>query len=155
MKLIPLTLGKFAQVDDEDYDFLMQWKWWASKKKHTYYAISRIDNKEVVMHRIVNKTPDDLFCDHKDRDGLNNQSDNLRGCTTEQNLWNRKPHKTNKSTSQYKGVYLCHGKYWSSRISYSGKTIHLGHFKTEIEAAKAHDDAAKKHHGEFAYLNFN
>jgi len=38
MKLIPLTKGKFAMVDDEDYDFLMQWKWCAAKNRNTFYA---------------------------------------------------------------------------------------------------------------------
>jgi len=34
------------------------------------------------------------------------------------------------------------------------KSKFIGYFKDEIEAAKAYDKAAIKHHGEFAGLNF-
>lgn len=44
MKLIQLT-GKFAtgentfaKVDDEDYDYLMQWKWTCIKRHNSYYV---------------------------------------------------------------------------------------------------------------------
>ena len=39
MKQIPLTQGKFALVDDEDYEFLMQWKWCTLRIRNKYYAV--------------------------------------------------------------------------------------------------------------------
>ena len=32
MKVMPLTQGQFTVVDDEDYDFLIQWRWFACNR---------------------------------------------------------------------------------------------------------------------------
>lgn len=158
MKLIPLTHRKFAQVDDEDYDFLMQWKWYASdgRNGHSFYA-SRREKKNLrfmQMHRqILNLTDPQIKVDHKDGNGLNNQRSNIRPCTQSQNLANKRA----CGKSKYLGVSPSNRKTlkWYACIKPAGsKTISLGCFKTEEEAARAYDDAAKKHFGEFANLNF-
>lgn len=41
-----------------------------------------------------------------------------------------------------------------ARIYDKWKNIHIGVFNTAEEAAKAHDEVAKKLHGQFARLNF-
>jgi len=57
--------------------------------------------------------------------------------------------------SKYKGVvYRAHKKLWVARISVNRKRIYIKSCKSEIDAAKAYDEAAKKYYGEFAYLNF-
>jgi len=152
MKEIPLTQGKFALVDKEDYEYLCQWKWYACKDHNTFYAQASIYKNgkptTIGMHRLI---LDAKQIDHKDGNGLNNQKENLRPCNGHQNQANRRP---TKGTSKYKGVYWnkqCNK--WKSRIQFNGKRIHLGLFDSEIEAAKAYDKAAKLHFGEFARFN--
>ena len=154
MKEIKLTQGKVALVDDEDFKYLNQWKWFANKLRNTYYAIRNDKNRKsatVYMHREILITPELLEIDHRDRNGLNNQKFNLRICTRRQNAFNNKPV---DSISEFIGVSYIKGKYIRAYIRHENKQIHLGLFKSEYEAAKAYDMAAKKYRGEFANLNF-
>jgi hypothetical protein len=68
---------------------------------------------------------------------------------------NRNKGKTkSKCTSKYKGV--CFDKQtskWVSHIRVNGKTIKLGRYLIEEEAAQAYNEAAIKYFGEFARLN--
>lgn len=108
MKRIPLTQGKVALVSDEDYEYLMQWKWYARRAGKTFYAGRhvrlKLKQKVFHMHRVIAERLGILEApDHKDRNGLNNQRSNLRAATISQNKANRGRNKNN--TSGYKGVY--------------------------------------------------
>ena len=85
---------------------------------------------------------------------MDNRRVNLRAATRAQNVRNRKKY-TKSGSSKYKGVSWKkdNGK-WSARIGLNNKSIFLGNFEKELDAAKAYDKAAKKYHGEFACLNF-
>lgn len=154
MKLIKLTLGKFAQVDDEDYDYLNQWRWYAKKSWNTFYARRQtiIDGKRVtiIMHRLIMNTPSDLQVDHIDHNGLNNQRNNLRNCTNQQNSLNRNLY---KESSKYLGVRYCDsGKNQGLFTAHMRPYLHLGFFKTEEEAMIAYNNMAVKLFGQFANL---
>lgn len=166
MKLIGLTQGKFAMVDDEDFERLNQFKWYAHKGPHnnTYYAIRNIKTnnpkkrqKKIQMHRVVmNIVNTKLIIDHKDRNGLNCQKYNLRIATVSQNAMNKQANKN--SSSKYLGVSLKTDKRrntttWRAAVWANGKSVYEKCFKTETEAAKAYNKIAKKYHGEFANLN--
>jgi len=156
MKKILLTQGKYALVDDSDYDFLNKWKWCANKLGNTYYAVRnspRIKGKgkTILMHRVIMDLSIGMEVDHIDGDGLNNQRKNLRVCTHLQNLKNRGIPKGNKSG--YKGVsFYKRVKKWVAFIGVNGKNIGLGYFLTKEDAYKAYCDACIKYHGDFYKL---
>ncbi len=152
-RLIPLTLGKFAIVDAEDYHWLSLHRCFASKSRATYYAYRYGDGTIVSMHREIMRAPKGMVCDHKNHNGLDNRKSNLRLCTNAQNLYNKMPKKG--CASKYKGVSLGNdAKTWRARIGFKGRRINLGYFADEIKAALAYDDKAAELFGEFAYLNF-
>jgi hypothetical protein len=153
MKEIKLTRGLVTQVDDEDYEYLNQFKWYAEYKKggkYTYAIRNSSDRTTEAMHRIIMGTPAGLLVDHIDHNGLNNQKSNLRNCTHDQNGINR----TGWGRSKYLGVALSKRGYIIAQITYNHNHNYLGCFKTEEEAARAYDIKAKEFFGEFANLNF-
>jgi len=156
MKKIPLTQGKFTLVDDDDYDYLSQWKWYATLIDGTFYAERNGklgEPTKIKMHRVILGTEKGFLVDHRDGDGLNNRKDNIRSCTHTENARNRRLQYN--SFSGYKGVsWHKKSKKWRSRITVDGKLIRLGSFFCLIKAAKAYDKAAKKYHGKFANINF-
>jgi len=153
IRFIPLTQGKFAIVDAEDYDWLNMYKWCVSKKRYNFYACRRTRGKKIFMHRLITNAPEGMLVDHINGISLNNRRSNLRICTIAQNNRNSRPWR--RSTSKYKGVSWCQaaGK-WRARIRPNRKQMHLGCFDNEIKAARAYDKKAKELFGEFAYLNF-
>ena len=54
MKRIRLTQGQFALIDNEDYEFLNQWKWFAQKNYNTFYAGRKSNKGNIIyMHRVI------------------------------------------------------------------------------------------------------
>jgi len=157
---IPLTRGKYAMVDADDYERLNKYKWLAQQGQRTFYAMRRGRVGEsgrggmVWMHREIIKPANGMFVDHINHNGVDNRKSNLRAATRNQNMWNRRKG-TTKTRSKYKGLSLHNRKKpWSVRIKVNGESKFLGFFENEVEAAKAYDRAARKFHGEFAALNF-
>jgi hypothetical protein len=158
---IPLTQGKFAIVDPEDFDRLNEYKWHISRSSDSFYAVRTIrpynTNMRFVikMHRMVLKVPHYMFVDHINHNCWDNRKANLRPATYKQNNRNRRKVQKANFHSKYKGLtWYKREKRWAARIMVDRKSIFLGYFKDEIAAARAYDAAAKKHFGEFAALNF-
>jgi hypothetical protein len=143
-----------ALVDDEDYEYLNQWKWFVYPEGKTFYAMRNIyiNNKckQLRMHRIILNVSIGEIIDHKDHNGLNNQRNNIRVCTFTENTINTIKA---KSKSQYWGVRIKKNNKYLSRIKSNYKVFNLGTYETEKEAALAYNRAAKIHHGEFAKQN--
>lgn len=156
MKEIPLTRGKVALVDDEDYDYLSQWKWYAYPNHGNWYAVRGVRKFPhywtIRMHRVVVNAPEDMHVDHIDFDGLNNQKKNLRLCSRYENGRHMRLRKDN--TTGYKGVYPCPYNKFGATIYIDGKQTYLGAFDTPEDAARSYDYFAKMYYKEFAVLNF-
>ncbi len=147
-KLIPLSQGKFAKVDNEDFDRLKEINWCLSAGRYVTNLVLGY------IHRFIMNAPPHLEVDHENGDGLDNRKSNLRLATKQQNQMNQRVQKIKKS-SKYKGVSWDKSKSkWVSAIKKNYKRINLGRFLNEEEAAKAYDKKAIELFGEFAYLNF-
>jgi hypothetical protein len=165
VKKIKLTQGKYALVDNEDFEWLNQWKWCAHKNHNRWYVERGGWKKKekktiaILMHReILKLKPNDTReGDHKNGNGLDNQRHNLRICTHADNQHNQI---VKKHSSKFKGVYLKgiylknRTKKWGAQIRLNHNTIHLGYFYKEVKAAKVYDKVATELFGEFACLNF-
>jgi hypothetical protein len=155
---IYLGEGRFTIVDPQDYYWLNYFHWCINGRREQLYAIRSdivADGKAkfVRMHREIMKPPKGLVVDHRFGNTLDNRRANLRLATKAQNMQNRRKRKD--TSSQFIGVSFDKNyKKWVSQIVYQRKRKWLGRFDDEINAAKAYDEAAKKHHGEFARLNF-
>jgi len=169
MKEITLTQGMVALVDDEDFEWLNQWKWCVNKKTYAKRAIYKNGEIQILlMHRDIMNAQKGMQVDHIDHNCLNNQKSNLRLCNNSQNQMNCN---TKGGKSKYKGVVLkiknrsqtlkngkiktyYYSKPFYAQITVNSKKKFLGYFKTEMQAAIAYDEAAVKYFGEFANLNF-
>lgn len=158
---IPLgrTGNLVAIVDDEDFDSLSQYKWRAMrarKRNHPdeFRAVRGTHGSGegiVFMHRQITDAPKGIDVDHANGDTLDNRRANLRHCNQSQNQANRHALEPLK-TSRFKGV-CWNGSRWQAGIKVQGKSIHLGVYRDEKDAAAAYDEAARKHFGEFAHTN--
>ena len=155
-KAILLTQGKYAIVDAGDYDWLNQWEWhvrygYAVRTKSIVGCEGERRRVGIIMHRFIMNTPDGMYTDHINGDKLDNRRCNLRIVTTSQNMMNQKKTRGN---SKYKGVYWNKNKKkWIAQIGVNHKKMHVGNFSSEIAAAAAYNEAAKKYFGEFAKCN--
>lgn len=146
-------------VSDQDLDllFLVNGVYFTNPESTTPYVRLR-DGKSVYAHRVIaermigRKLLRTERVDHINGNGTDNRRENLRIASHAQNLANRDGWRN--SSSKYKGVtFYKRDQKWQAKIAPHGKSIHLGYFEDEMEAAKAYNAAALQHFGAFARLN--
>lgn len=161
VRWIALTQGKFALVDEADYERVSGTRWYLSDSG---YARNKSAVRSVWMHRLILGLPDmwtaTTEVDHINRCRLDNRSANLRVATPSCNQANRAKTR-DRFTSRFKGVsWDATNRKWRAKLGrgldWRGRerTIELGRFADELSAASAYDDAAIAHFGTFAKTNF-
>lgn len=151
MKYIPLSKGKRTMVDDEDYDYLSQFKWCYVVKKKGYpgYAMSKMGTRHnYSMHRVIMHVKEGLEIDHICGDTLDNRKSNLRIVTHRQNCLNQSTRKDN--TSGHKGVWFARrdGK-WAASIIVKDKSIWLGQYDLIGDALSVRKLAEAQYFGKY------
>lgn len=155
MKKIDISTKKylniFVLVDNEDFEFLNQWKWnlstsgYARRQRHVGEKVNGHKNNNIWMHRVINDTPEDLITDHKNQNKLDNRKENLRTADKSLNSINRD--KPNNNVSGYKGVYFdSWTNKWRAEIKIHYKKISLGRFINIQDAIIARRKGEEKYH---------
>ena len=148
MKKIPLTQDKCVLVDDDDFEWLSQWKWHAywNKGTQSYYAARNRKGSEPQGPRYISmarevlglKSGNMLQADHVYHDTLDNRKSSLRIVTRQQNNWNRR----NPIGIHWRPDL----KKYKAQITINGKSVYLGIYKKAKDARNAYLQAKKKYH---------
>lgn len=152
---IPLTKGRYAIIDSEDYGIISSLNWHASNRRDLWYAGTHvyIDGRypTLQMHKLLLIVSPGYVTDHINGNGLDNRRANLRQASYSQNKINQGIGLNN--TSGRKGVTLRPdtGK-WRAQILVNRINVSLGNYDDIEEAYEAYCIAANRYFGEFARL---
>jgi hypothetical protein len=144
-------------VDDEDTGLISKYSWRIAKKDGlVQYAKCTINGYDtLLMHRLIMDAQPGELVDHINGNGLDNRRANLRRATPAEQQYNKRVQKKRATIhSQFKGVsWVVASQKWKAQIHKDYRSIHLGTFDTEEDAAMAYDKAATELFGEFARTN--
>lgn len=135
MKLIALTQGAFAIVDDADYPRLVQFKWHLHNCGYAGRNGCEGEKPYVLMHQeILGCAPNGMETDHVNQNKLDNRRVNLRHCALSLNRLNSKVRIDN--SSGFKGVHFCNRrKHYVAQIRINGRCKYLGSYDDPTEAS--------------------
>jgi hypothetical protein len=145
---VPLTLGKFALIDDADAPLLAGHRWTAHINRGVWYARSRLGGPTVLLHRLVLNAPSGVIVDHRNGDGLDNRRSNLRLATNAQNCRNLARRSNN--TSGVPGVARNANGRWQAYLTINRRRVYLGAFVNIEDAKLARQAGERLYYGEFA-----
>ena len=163
MATIAYYIGEHRVLIDEEFLPLMEeYRWCVGSVGYvvrniykTHAQKNNDDYKNILLHRAIVGAEKGQCVDHRNGVRLDNRLKNLRICSHLENMRNQSNKKN--SASKLKGVSQnkrSESRPWKAHIKAENKIIRLGVFESKEEAAKAYDEAAKLHFGEFAWLNY-
>lgn len=162
MKHIYLTKGKISLVDDEDFEFIVQFKWRTNDVAGKYYGVREIwnggDRYSEHLHRVIlerklgRKLRRSEITDHKNGDGLDNRRKNLRIANHSQNGMNKAIRSDN--TSGYRGIHFSKERQkFEVYLNKNGKRYRFGRFNKLEDAIRIRKEAEREYFKRFNYDN--
>lgn len=119
------------------------------------YSAVRIGGVNYLVHRLIYLYFHGVFprqVDHINRNRLDNRIENLRESTQSENCGNC--FKSSVNTSGFKGVeWNPKNRKWRVKIKKDYKTVEIGSFIDQVDAAQAYNLAAERYFGDYAYFN--
>lgn len=120
--LRPLSTRLTAKVDDEDYEYLNQWKWRLKVKrgKEQYVFRSPLASDpdgspcHILMHKVILRPPEGLVVDHIHGDVKDNRRSELRAVTPAENSRNRVWMNRNNTTGHRNVSLGKDGRYYAT-----------------------------------------
>lgn len=133
-----------AYFDLEDYELIKDYCWFVNNEGYMV-AKKRGMNWHIFMHHIIFGK----YCDHIDRNRLNNTKKNLRPATSSENSQNRSPRSDN--TSGVTGVsFSTNENKWIAQVRLNGKKVFYKKYISKEDAIRARLLAEKQYFGEYA-----
>lgn len=131
---IPLQNWMTALISPEDVDKCRSFGWNAQNRIQNFYVRSSTKKARKYLHRYILCAKENQIVDHISRDTMDNRRENLRFVTPSESSYNT----VNPNKCGYKGVTRYSHGYFSSYRK-NRKAVHIGCYKTALEAAVAYD----------------
>lgn len=159
-KFCYIKAGRFkVKIDREDLAKVQQYSWRVTEgttgRKRVVTSIRGPNGvRSLTLGRFLMKPPKGKqVYPRRFNDGLDYQKSNLIICTLKERQ-RLLPKKRAATSSKYRGVsFSKRDKKWRAAIEVNGRTINLGNYKLEAQAALVYNKAAREHFGKIAYQN--
>lgn len=144
---LPVGRGEHVLLDITDAD---AWIGVTLSLGNHGYARFAVPGGHELLHRALMRVGPTDIVDHANGDRLDCRRENIRIVTRRGNYMNQR---ARGGTSKYKGVMRV-GNRWRAQIKDVYKTVRLGMFDIEEDAARAYDDASRVMRGGLDRMNF-
>lgn len=148
----PKQERNYFYFDLEDFDLIKNYYWFFDACGYLIAYKKEQERSFWKLHRLVMGVLDQsILVDHIKHALYDNRKTELRLCTKNQNMQNRKPFQNTQTIIT--GVVKTKNNTYNAYITCNKKRMYLGAFKTLEEAIAARKEAEDKYFGEYSYDN--